>query len=62
MSRNGVLVKKAAGWVSIDRKQEARVLRMGRPLAAFSMMALIGSYHVSHRTREDKGMGANTGR
>jgi hypothetical protein len=45
----------------MDRKQEVRVLRMGRPLAAFSMMALLyqsyQSYHVSQGTKVDKGRG-----
>ena len=35
-----MLQKKPAGWRAMDRKLDAMVLRMGKPFAAFSMMAL----------------------
>lgn len=35
-----MLLKKPAGWRAMDRKHDAMVLRIGKPFAAFSMMAL----------------------
>ena len=35
-----MLQKKPAGWRAMDRKHDAMVLRIGKPFAAFSMMAL----------------------
>lgn len=35
-----MLQKKPAGWRAMDRKFDAMVLRIGKPFAAFSMMAL----------------------
>lgn len=40
MRKKGVLRKKPAGWRTIDRKHDTMVFRIGRPLAAFSMIAL----------------------
>lgn len=40
MRKKGVLRKNPAGWRAIDLKHEVMVFRIGRPLAAFSMIAL----------------------
>lgn len=40
MRMKGVLVKKAPGFVIIDLRQEVMVWRIGKPLEAFSMIAL----------------------
>lgn len=52
MSRKGVLRKKPAGWRAMARKHDARVLRMGKPLAAFSMMALGWSVFLNPGNQE----------
>lgn len=36
-----MLRKKLPGFVNMDRKQDVMVWRMGTPLAAFSMIALV---------------------
>lgn len=48
MSMKGVEKKKPPGLVIIERRQEVIVLLIGKPLAAFSMMALFAMTSQSH--------------